>query len=191
MCLNKVTTKEPLIAEKDIVCYKVLKKVFRLKPHVLNKSECIMTMHDGTIIKGAVFFLEHYQWVCHNDPNFFGSYSTNFLEFKYTWRIDHFVKEVMVNGENVLEVSYKTLYLSFPVKLGETYTSKLEKRFSTVEVGLHSYKEKLSLKNNKFVVVECIIPKGSNYYCGEHFSMLGSLSSYASDTLKYLTLSKK
>ena len=88
---------------------------------------------------------------------------------------------------------YKTPCQNFVVKIGETYTSKLNKHSSVVEEGLHSF-ENFSDANfeamcciwHKHIVVKCIIPKGSKYYKG----LFGSYDSYVSNKLTYIEIIK-
>jgi len=88
-----------------------------------------------------------------------------------------------------------TFFTSFQravIQLGIVYTSQLmisEWNDQAVHVGLHSYKHLEDARQaNKYwneQLVECIIPKGSNYYEGT-FEDKGP--SYASDHLKYVSL---
>lgn len=93
-----------------------------------------------------------------------------------------------INGEKpILTTSYTTIYQNFPVKIGETYTSPLEKIGDTIGPGLHSYAdvEKAYIFIHKGeVMVKCIIPKGASYYKGTY----DGSTSYASDTLTYVEL---
>lgn len=88
---------------------------------------------------------------------------------------------------------YYTLYRTFPIRIGETYTSELIvidrwlRENNIIEVGLHSYTQledamlDARWEDVNFAIVECIIPKGAKYYQGE----FGHDASYASDQLKY------
>lgn len=89
-----------------------------------------------------------------------------------------------------------TYYQFFPVEMGKEYSSKLVMIDENVEIGLHSFCTDLEAKhfvhrksafavNINLYVVKCVIPKGSKYYHGSFFSMLGDFNSYASDTLRY------
>jgi hypothetical protein len=101
---------------------------------------------------------------------------------------------------------YKTPFYHAKIEIGKTYYSDFEyniysmKSLMTyvIEKGLHTFtthkgaiSQIAELKLNKithrrFCVVECTIPKGTEYYIGEFGNGLTySLPSYASSELKY------
>lgn len=125
MCLY-VKTKEPSIAEKDIVCYKVLEYSPYFKKYLTPFRDFSMEIGQTVHCKGP--------WV--------------------------FDKEAFI--EDV-----------FHPELGAG--------------GFHTYKHKADAENlaveltNSAMVIECIIPKGTEYFCGkcDYFAV-----GYASKTLK-------
>ena len=94
--------------------------------------------------------------------------------------------------------TFITLFKHTHVELGQTYDSTLDRPIPTnffnlyiVEKGLHSFKrkedafeyaKKISFLGIKLIILECIIPKGSEYYKG----IFSKYSSYASNQLKYI-----
>jgi len=105
-------------------------------------------------------------------------------------------------------ITARTIYRRSKIRLGKTYKSELEyytnifKRNGTVEEGLHSF---VNLKDCYYIVpnicsynitdsqttyfafyfiIECIIPKGSEYYVG----VFDTIPSIASSKLKYVRI---
>lgn len=81
---------------------------------------------------------------------------------------------------------YKTSFQYAPVKIGETYSSKLEKDDAgDVSIGLHAYAYLHDADSEADgyheTLVQCTIPKGSMFYIGR----FGGMLAYASDTLRY------
>lgn len=86
---------------------------------------------------------------------------------------------------------YRTVYQKEPVKIGETYKSKLEKSrvINSVYIGLHSMADfdgadYISSLGVNRLIVECVIPKGSKYYSGTFCGR----DSFASDTITYIKI---
>jgi hypothetical protein len=121
------------------------------------------------------------------------------------WNITpHKAKEDIVVYKMLRKRAWKnntlmTPHRDFDVTIGETYTSRIERRYSkwnkqwTIERGIHSLVDlKTAIKladEDAFLVAECIIPKGSLYYAGI-WEMSGGdkLKSYASNCITYVKL---
>lgn len=187
MCLQLSSEKARLNkATKDIVCYKRL--------DVCEKPD-ITKYPDGTAFKGVIREIrckghltveDGKLYFCTNDSALDGSNCDDKKGYKYSWVFDDRVTEI--NGEApVLITAYETIYQDFTVKIGETYTSSLEKKNDTVHMGLHSYANirdtQHSILGNE-VIAKCIIPKGASYYKGTY----DDYTSYASDILTYVEL---
>lgn len=102
------------------------------------------------------------------------------------------------------KLEMKTPFQKCTVELNKTYDSKLivEKVMETftIHIGIHSFitkegAEKLCNHLNRFLeyykVIECVIPKGSEYYVGRFFSTSSRITnpnSYASNKLTYKTI---
>jgi hypothetical protein len=115
-------------------------------------------------------------------------------------------KVVIIKTED--NIKYLTYYREVEVELGETYYSKFTftKSFIYItklklEEGLHSFK---SLNDAKYfnqnrtldedrIIIECIIPKGAEYYEGDFYHYDKKLNiniksiNYASNILKYIS----
>jgi hypothetical protein len=187
MCLQLSSEETRLNkATKDIVCYKRL-DVYE-KPDITKYS-------DGAAFKGVIKEIKckgHLTvedgklYFCTNNSALNGSNCDDKKGYKYSWVFDDRVTEI--NGEApVLITTYETIYQNFTVKIGETYTSSLEKINDTVYMGLHSYANigdtQHSILGNE-VIAKCIIPKGASYYKGR----FDGYTSYASDTLTYVEI---
>lgn len=187
MCLQLSSKKTKLNkATKDIVCYKRLEVC--KKPDLTKYS-------DGAAFKGVIreirckghLTIENGKlYFCTNIGSLDGSDCYDKKGYKYSWVFDDRVTEI--NGEApVFTTLYQTIYQYFTVKIGETYTSPLEKNNDTVHMGLHSY---ASIRDTQYsilvneVIAKCIIPKGASYYKGR----FGGYTSYASDILTYVEL---
>jgi hypothetical protein len=101
--------------------------------------------------------------------------------------------EEKLNNEGI----YTTFYMKAEVKLGEKYSSELEKYnlklgvLYVIEKGLHSFskledaiddlQDGITRSDSKSHVIECIIPKGSTYYLGTY----AHLDCFASDIIVY------
>lgn len=186
MCLQLSSEKTRMNkATKDIVCYKRLDVYEKL----------ITKYPDGTAFKGVIKGIkckghltveDEKLYFCTNDSALDGSDCDDKKGYKYSWVFDDKVTEI--NGEApVLITVYKTIYQNFTVKIGETYTSPLEKMYDTVHVGFHSYANIRDTQRSILgdeVIAKCIIPKGASYYKG----IYDGYTSYASDILTYVEL---
>ena len=187
MCLQLSSEKTKLSkATKDIVCYKRL--------DVCEKLD-ITKYLDGTAFKGVIkgfkckghLTVEYGKlYFCTNNSALDGRDCDDKKGYKYSWVFDDSVTEI--NGEAPVFITvYTTVYQNFTVKIGETYTSSLEKKGAIVDVGLHSYaniRDTLRSILGDEVIARCIIPKGASYYKGT----FNGGTSYASNALTYVEL---
>lgn len=99
---------------------------------------------------------------------------------------------VLCNG------ALNTFYQEVPIVIGETYISAIEggeslwsSKSIAIGVALHSFislrklLEAINIDRDDVRVVECIIPKGSEYYLGEFES---KNDAYASNQLTYVRI---
>jgi hypothetical protein len=193
MCLINVTTTEPLIAEEDITVYKFIEKCFNNWKELVNHGdECIAVINNETVNGKISIDSSDELFICNSKIS--GCFSEDMLGYKYSWIFDNNVTSIIVkNKEIIKEISkegYRTIYQKAKVVIGETYKSKLildiqsQINKPTVDIGLHSYIKKPSLKL-ECILVECVIPKGSNYFIGDFDEIKDSI---ASDTLKYIKI---
>ena len=94
--------------------------------------------------------------------------------------------------------AYETSYQHFPIRIGKTYKSRLDRDFEVINTGLHSFADiEDAIKDMKdeykrcarywnYTIVKCIIPKGAEYYVGRFEGM----TSYASNRIKYVEIDK-
>ena len=190
MCLENVTTKEPLTAEKDITVYKYLIKTFGLvinwKDLVSHGDECVATIMHNTV-KGKISIEFDKLFICTNDSNCDGRVANDMLGYKYSWVFDSSITSIIVKGNEIVGACLVTPYQSSPVKIGEEYTSELILERGDVNIGLHSYLTKPIYLNKNEILTECIIPKGSKYFLGDFHSTQDSI---ASDKIKYVKILK-
>ena len=185
LCLSSEKTKLNK-ATKDIVCYKRLEVC--KKPDITKYS-------DGAAFKGVIREIrckghltveDGKLYFCTNISALDGSNCYDKKGYKYSWVFDDEVTEI--NGEAPVFITlYQTIYRYFTVKIGETYTSSLERIDDTVHEGLHSYASIRDIQNSRSeneVIAKCIIPKGASYYKGR----FEGYTSYASDILTYVEL---
>ena len=189
MCLINVTTTEPLIAEEDITVYKFIEKCFNNWKELVNHGdECIAVINNETVQGKISIDSSGELFICTDNPNFDGNYAEDMLGYNYSWAFDNDVKSLTINGKNIVCLGYRTIWQNSPVKIGKTYKSELISEKNTVNIGLHSYIEKQKKYNNIYKLVQCVIPKGSNYFIGDYE---GRRDSIASDTLKYVKIVEK
>lgn len=196
MCLK--VTSELLVAEEDILCYKIVIREPRFKKEFNGKEfagqiNCADVKGHISIEDGSIYF-------CTDILD--GASCKEKFGHKYSWALDReckkiFVEEIQIikNGE-LLPESYEFLFLTpyrdFPVIAGETYTSHLGIHLGNVFEGLHSFAkkedcEKMSWFNNRGYLATCIIPRGSHYYEG----LNDGCKNYASDQLFYKEIIEK
>lgn len=185
MCLENFGKQK--IAEKDIVCYKVLSTGFIPKIKGAKSGETYTLMFNtGVEIEGKLMRgkpLRFKVTIPFDGNNFFrttyrfvGGESSRLIGIK-----DKNGKSLEVNLKPVFE----TFFRATPIEIGETYTSEIKVNNYTIHKALHSfcYKKDARVYGN-FKVAKCIIPKGSIYYRG----IFGSVPSYASNQLKYVEI---
>ena len=191
MCLSNVTTTGPLIAEEDITVYKFISNCFtpvsNWRELINHGDDCIATINND-IVEGKISIInkDHFDlFICTDNPKFDGRFILNKLGYKYSWFFESdSVKSIIIKGEEIIEPGFETIYQDYPVKIGETYKSKLILNDDDVRIGLHSYIKKPEF-SDCYNIVECVIPKGSKYFIGD---FKGIKNSIASDTLKYIKI---
>ena len=187
MCLQLSSEKTKLSkATKDIVCYKRLDVYKKLDITKYPDGTAFKGVINGIKCKGHLTVENENLYFCTNDSALAGSDCDDKKGHRYSWVFDYRVTEI--NGEApVLITVYQTVYQGFNIKIGETYTSSLEKKDDTVHMGLHSYANIRDTQHSILgdeVIAKCIIPKGASYYKGTYNACI----SYASDTLTYVEL---
>ena len=161
MCLHNLKTEKPQIADKDIVVYKRLKKSYEVCPEYDGKV--FVAEISGRRVKGHISIQDGQMFLCQDE--LWGMSCKDKKGHDYSWMLDQYVTNL---------------------KIGD---KKAKDRFITpyeIEKGLHSYLEvpsKEEMEEDE-VLVQCIIPKGSEYYEG----YFGSNPSIASDTIKYVKI---
>lgn len=188
MCLNlKSPSQRVRIATKDIVVYKRLDKRSLLSPDTPHGQKCIAVINGYTITDAMIVKEPGHTFILTNNEHCNGLDCRDSQGYKYSWAMDSAVTSVVVDGKEAIEDVFVTPYQGMSVKIGETYTSKLVKKGSSVEEGLHTFvnPEKDNHMIDGDTCVECIIPKGSMYYLGSFNEICAS---YASDTLKYVRI---
>ena len=188
MCLNlKNEMVEARIAKKDFVVYKSLYKYTR--PKLGNHGKDFTGVIGGMKVSGRISEYEGWVYLCTNDERFNGNFVKDRLGFQYSWLFDLHCRaascrgELLIDGITPFEIitGYKTSFRGFQINLGETYTAELEKKKSRIHRGIHSFKCPKEAAKYGDTVVECIIPKGSEYYIG----LFSGKASYASNCLRY------
>jgi len=180
MCLENISEKK--IAKRNIKCYKWLKKVFDLTTLAnahgkLFKAKIREKEVEGVISissSGGIYFCQNH----HDGADAFDKFG-----YEYSWAMDSNVSNIAVEG---IEVPFTliTPYQEIPVEIGKTYLSEVEVTNSIIGEGLHSFydlEDAIDDADDNWVIVECIIPKGSTYYSGTFIGW----KSYASNELKY------
>ena len=184
MCLelksNKIKSK---IAKEDIICYKRLEFL----PHI-----DMSTIKDGDEFTGVINKIEcsgkisiesDKIYFCTDHPMLCGIYAKNKHGYIHSWRLDNTVTSIIINNKEVIDLKIVTPYREFPIEIDKTYNSELIKKDGFVYEGLHSYKNLADAKESYVkIYVECIIPKGSEYYEGKFIDN----DVYASDKLTYV-----
>ena len=195
MCLNLEKGKlGRLKAKEDIICYKYLSIMPKLKEEYIDKIHGVKfvgTIHDEKNVKGLICVSNTNRvFFCTNNRGLNGSEIDNKFGYKYSWLMDYSVKSIIINeSEEIIDKVLCTPYQGFPIEIGETYESDLIKTYGNqIHKGLHSF----GILNEAIedaeldcdIIVKCIIPKGSIYYVGKSHDKV----SYASNKLKYLEI---
>lgn len=199
MCLKNITTKEPLIAKKDITVYKIVNENYFIIPELkdlLKTGDKCKAIVDEIEINGKIFKMGRGIFICHNNSNLKTNiFKTHKLNYKYSFIIGAMgtcVTSLIVNKQEFINIFYHTPYIKTIIELGKKYTSELYlyEFLNLVEKGLHSFVQKPNIKEGQYLV-KCIIPKGSKYYKGIFEIDSYSFDSIASDKLKYIKIIKK
>ena len=192
MCLQLKSEKTRVqTAKNDIVVYKALRAQTKHTIERLSEvkhGDSFTGIIKGIECEGKISIDEDGEiYFCTNNENLNRCSTIDRLGYKYNWIMSGVVRKIIVNDKiirNTEIIGYQTIYQGFKVKMGETYTSDLEKISDYIEKGLHSFETMEDAKYLSHVVAKCIIPKGSKYYKG---TFLGDIS-YASDRLTYLKI---
>ena len=98
-----------------------------------------------------------------------------------------------VSKDSQLTNVFKTPHRYALVRIGETYKSELVRDIDglfgdhSIEEGLHSFIHlKDAQRRSAFLIVKCIIPRGSRYYSGRWGYNKKAEKCYASNRLKYV-----
>ena len=200
MCLTKLTTKNPLIAKKNITVYKIVRENYfiipELKNLLKNGNKCKAIIR-GIDVNGKIFKDKNFIYIYHNNPNLNGSaYAKGKPNYKYSFIICSSIASLIVDKKEFMNIFYHTPYRNSIIEIGKEYTSELllskyyKDKSDIITKGLHSFIQKPNIKEGEYLV-KCIIPKGSKYYKGCFDRDLDSLDSIASDKLKYIKILKK
>lgn len=210
MCLFIKQGSKVEIATEDIIVYKHLHKKYSKKLDGFCFTAKIRNVPVSGKIKidtddKNIFFIttdkEDYQKIFLCQDEFEGNDASDFLGYKYSWSLDNYVTDLKIKFKSKKEeqelITYETTFRRYPVKIGNTYRSKLilqrgpwpNKYCNKVDIGLHSYKKFEDCKNDtrKFSdlsIVECIIPAGSKYVVG----IFDGFESIASNKIKYVKI---
>ena len=205
MCLNLKNDKTRVqIAKKDIIVYKGL---YKLNEEAFTFSKA----KHGDSFKGTIrntkcegkisIENENVIFLCTNKVILDGNDAEDKLGYKYSWRFDNNVQEIIIDKEIIFNKDnyekcieneeYETPYQRTRIKIGETYTSNLIKNITNplyckIDIGLHSFKTMEDAKAIAPIIAKCIIPKGGKYYKGKFNDWV----SYASDKLTYVEIVK-
>lgn len=186
MCLDNVG--ELKTALEDVVVFKRLEPARRIQDVEQYHGKPFIGVINDVAVHGKITVEAECMFFCTDFGIANGAQCNNRHEFKYSWRLDAAVdlESLKIEGEKMFKVAnYQTPYRNFLITLGEKYESQLVKdEWDEVDLGIHSFTTLEDAKDDGFgVVVQCIIPTGSNYYEGEFCGK----SSIASDTIIYGT----
>jgi hypothetical protein len=188
MCLEKIS--EEKIATEDIVVYKAVKTRYQQEHFEKYHGLPFRAKIKDLLVTGRICFEANFLYFCTDSPKLNGCYCRSKFGYAFSWRLDDAVEleSVYINDEkiDISIITFKTPYYDAEVKVGETYYSAIEMYEDTIERALHSYAMYPDVSSS-YIIVECIIPKGSIYYEGS----FGGQPGMASDTLKYVKIVKK
>ena len=198
MCLEFKRRPRRLTAKEDIVCYKQIEEGSIINyPYEELNGKPFTGVIKGLKVDGVINSNEGHVYFCTNFVSLDGSTCMEKYGYKYSWLFGYNVKEIIFNDKNIVDHGYRTPYRLYPIKIGNTYTSNLILEgnigYKYVKVGLHSFVNKrdaiIDGRGNGHIV-ECIIPKGSEYYVGV-FDRYNYYPAYASTCIKYVKLLDK
>jgi hypothetical protein len=193
MCLERISEKK--VADRDITVYKRLVMNYGISPRLNNKPfSCKI---NNVLVEGKLSVERGQLYFCTNDDRFDGEIADDKKGFKYSWVLDPRVnlKTLKVEGKKTKthnEELLVTPYQKMPITLGKEYESEIsfinENERNAIIKALHSFKSKKSARNDGGgFVVECIIPKGTEYWEGWYLGV----PSIASRKLVYGTQLEK
>ena len=191
MCLYIKKEAKPQIAVKNITVYKRL--IIRETPllSLYKSGDTFKSEIGGYKCEGKIAIEHNRLYFCTNSRKLAGACCRDRQGYYYSWTLDGAVDltKTTINKKKIKLSKYSTAYKIFPIKIGEIYHSELkrymENGYDIVEEGLHSFKSIIGAKRQeKDIVAECIIPKGSQYYIGT----FNDRYSYASNSLKYIKI---
>ena len=183
MCLSNV--KKLNVATKDIKCYKrVFPKHVLIDGYVKYHGKAAKAIINCIEVDGVISInLSDRLFICSNNIHFEGKHCAEKFGYAFFWIFDENVSSIKCGEVELVDAVYKTPYRALSVKIGNTYKSSLIKEHDKVHIGLHSFLNKTHARADGWgTVVECIIPKGSQYYKG----MFDEYPSYASTALTYV-----
>ena len=196
MCLDleNANTKSK-IAEEDIVVYKRLIEVDFPKPGYHGKeftAQLYGHKCSGVISEqdGDTYFCMNANYIGRLKVNEMFNYRTAYLpERGLGWAL----KDIMVDRIPIETIKKLfTPYQYVKIEIGNTYNSVLKKVYMYINEGLHSFKHLSdAIESGEGVCVQCVIPKGSEYYEGifiVRYGGVGYAESYASDKLTYIKI---
>ena len=190
MCLTLNKYAKRLIAQEDIICYKILKPDFSKYD-----GKGFTGVIKGVKCKGHIRIENNRVFLCTNRKPLHGAKALDKLGYKYSWIFDHYVKSIIVDEVDLMipnkNTTFTTPFQAAKVKIGETYESGLILEeyiaWNEIEIGLHSFANYKGIRRLKCnIIVKCIIPKGSEYFIG----LFDGKTSYASNKLKYIEIIK-
>jgi hypothetical protein len=193
MCLERISEKK--VADRDITVYKRLVMKEAVDPK-LNDKPFSCKISD-VLVEGKLSVEEGLLFFCTNDINFSGREANDKKGFMYSWELDSEVdlKTLEVEGKKtniIIEELLATPYQGTLITLGKEYESEIT--FTTrngcdvITKAIHSFKSKKSARDDGGgFVVECIIPKGTEYWEGWYLDV----PSIASRKLVYGTQLEK
>lgn len=166
-----------MVADRDITVYKRLVMKPVINPELNDKAfSCkisnVLVEGKLSVERGLLFF-------CTNDALFNGEEAFDKKGFKYSWVLDRRVnlKTLKVEGKKpkaLFKEILSTPYRGMPITLGEEYESEISfitgSGSNAILKGLHSFKDQRgAIFDGLGFVVECIIPKGTEYWEGYFF----------------------
>lgn len=190
MCLSNISERK--IAGEDITCYKYLKVTSGPNPNLKHGDEFSCRIF-GSLVNGKISIEKNEVYLCTNNTIADGIHCTEKFGYEYSWVWDCAISD-FEGSIPILETPFQEV----GVEIGETYSSNLypcEYDFTLLNVGLHSISDlydciEYADKERNCIVVECIIPKGAEYYEGDWDIMVSTIKGYASSKLKYVRIIK-
>lgn len=184
MCLKITKDTKLLIAEEDIVCYKVLEKVEKIEfVYLENTSKDPFAM----IVDDEIYFLSIFE-------NWTYSRKKNIVELLRSNPIFHIElqsgKYLTPHKHDIVEIGV-TYNSCITTQARKFFYTNLDKLDLSISEAIHSYVNlgdcrRAAAFSEKLCVVKCIIPKNSAFYVGKY----GESDGYASSSIKYVEVLK-